>query len=120
MYDFFADPRVSKTYNWVLQSVGLQMAQVEYATGVQDLQKWWWAWVPDYFQMVDDYSKGWAIEAIRAVAGVYAAARTDGRNLKTNDAVVTALSEFQSKIQTLSMPKITVTETTISDLDSLD
>ncbi|KAF9249765.1 CAZyme family GH18 [Penicillium roqueforti] len=120
MFEYFADYRVSKTYNWVLQSVGLQMAQVEYATGVQDLQKWWWAWAPDYFQTVEDYSQGWAVEAIRAVAGAYAAARADGRNLKTNDAVAAVLSEFESKIQKMSMPKITATETTISDLDSLD
>ena len=120
MFEYFADYRVSKTYNWVLQSVGLQMAQVEYATGVQDLQRWWWAWAPDYFQTVEDYSQGWAVEAIRAVAGAYAAARADGRNLKTNDAVAAVLSEFESKIQKMSMPKITATETTISDLDSLD
>lgn len=109
------DYRVAKTLNEVLQNVGLEMAHVEYATGVQDLQKWWWAWAPDYLQTVQDYSQSWAVEALRAAAGAYTAARAEGRTLKTNDAVAAVLSEFESKIQRMTMPRITATETTVTD-----
>jgi chitinase len=120
MFEYLRDYRVAKTYNYVLQNVGLQMAMVEYVTGVQDLQKWWWVWAPDYFQTVQDHSQSWAVEALRAAAGAYSAARAEGRTLETNDAVAAVLSEFESKIQQMIMPKITATETTITDLDSLD
>ncbi|CAG8272243.1 unnamed protein product [Penicillium salamii] len=70
------------------------------------------------FEYFADYR--WVVRAIRIVVGVYAFARADGRTLKTNDAVAAVLSEFESKIQKISMLKITATETTIFNLDSLN
>lgn len=99
----------------MLQQVGLQWAHVEQVTGVPDLQKWWWAWAPDFFQVIEDDAQGWATVAIRAAASAYTQARTAGRTLKTNDVVVAALSEFQSKILTMKMPPLNADRTTITD-----
>ncbi|RAH68797.1 glycoside hydrolase family 18 protein [Aspergillus aculeatinus CBS 121060] len=112
---YFRDTRVVGQWNNVLQQVGLQWAHIEAATGVSDLQNCWWVWAPDFFQYVEDYSQGWATDAIRVAAGAYTAARTSGRTLKTNDMVVQALSELQSKVQLMKMPTIKASKTTITD-----
>ncbi|PYI36129.1 hypothetical protein BP00DRAFT_432538 [Aspergillus indologenus CBS 114.80] len=115
VFEYFRDNRVVGEWNNVLQQVGLQWAHIEQATGVPDLQNWWWVWAPDFFQYVEDFSQGWATDAIRIAAGAYTAARTAGRTLKTNDMVVQALSEFQSKVQTMKMPTMKASKTTITD-----
>ncbi|KUL82513.1 hypothetical protein ZTR_10626 [Talaromyces verruculosus] len=114
-FEYFRDYRVVAQWNSVLQQVGLQWAHVEQATGVTDLQNWWWAWAPDYFNEVEKYGQKWCIEAVRIASGVYAQARADGKSLKTNDMVVAVLSEFNSKIQLLKMPTINADKTIITD-----
>lgn len=99
----------------MLQQVGLQWAHVEQVTGVNDLQKWWWVWAPDFFQVVEEKAQDWAATAIRAAAGAYTEARAAGRNFKMNDVVVAALSEFQSKVSMMKMPPINADKTTITD-----
>ncbi|PYI24456.1 hypothetical protein BO99DRAFT_428104 [Aspergillus violaceofuscus CBS 115571] len=113
--EYFRDNRVVGQWNNVLQRVGLQWAHVEQATGVSDLQNWWWVWAPDLFQVVENNSHDWAVDAIRAAAGAYTAARTAGRDFKTNDMVIQTLSEFESKIQKMEMPTIYADRTTITD-----
>ncbi|KAL3262031.1 hypothetical protein ABHI18_003215 [Aspergillus niger] len=115
LFEYFRDHRVVGQWNNVLQQVGLQCAHIEHVTGVTDLQKWWWIWAPDFFQVVQDEAQGWATAAIRAAAGAYTEARMAGRSLKTNDVVVAALSEFQSKVSLMRMPTMNADKTTITD-----
>ncbi|PYH52732.1 glycoside hydrolase family 18 protein [Aspergillus niger CBS 101883] len=115
LFEYFRDHRVVGQWNNVLLQVGLQCAHIEHVTGVTDLQKWWWIWAPDFFQVVQDEAQGWATAAIRAAAGAYTEARMVGRSLKTNDVVVAALSEFQSKVSLMRMPTMNADKTTITD-----
>ncbi|PCG89190.1 Hypothetical protein PENO1_106070 [Penicillium occitanis (nom. inval.)] len=114
-FEYFRDYRVVAQWNSVLQQVGLQWAHIEQATGVTDLQNWWWAWAPDYFNEVEKFGQNWCVDAVRIASGVYAQARADGKSLKTNDMVVAVLSEFNSKIQLLKMPTIKADKTIITD-----
>ncbi|GKZ80137.1 hypothetical protein AnigIFM56816_004354 [Aspergillus niger] len=108
LFEHFSDYRAVGQWNNMLQQVGLQCAHIEHVTGVTDLQKWWWIWAPDFFQ-------GWATATIQAAASVYTEARMAGRSVKTNDVVVAALREFQSKVSLMRMPTMNADKTTITD-----
>lgn len=61
--------------------------------------------------MVQACGQSWAAEAIEEAAGAYTNARAAGKTLETHNEVISALSSFQSKIQNLNMPLISVTKT---------
>lgn len=106
--------------NKVLQQAALQWRYIEEATGQTGLEDWWWAWSQDYFQAVQDFGQGWAVDAIRTAIGPYTNARAAGKNLATYAELVQALAYFTNKIPRMAMTAITVVKNpSASTLDEL-